>query len=207
MPSTQADDLKTDLDIQPSDGPILLLGGEGRSARHDFGLWAAAILQQMFPNTRVIVREDPRGTPNPGLDRFLNALPAERTIVVAPPELTWRQLVSIADVLVVTPDSATAIGSILEAMAQKVPVIGTPIECVTELIENGRTGLLARTVTPRAIAARLEEFTNDLTLKERLSAEAYERVVSQFSIARMVEEYSRVYAGDARSPSATANAC
>jgi hypothetical protein len=196
-PIADSQALKEELGIEAADGPILLLGGEGKSARHDFGLWAAAILQQMFPRTRAIVREDPRGAADPGLDRFSDSLPEARTIVAAPPEMHWRQLATIADILLITPDHATATGSILYAMAAGVPVIGTPVECVGELIEHGHNGLLAKTVKPRAIAARLEEFMNDSTLKRPLTDRARANLYAHFEPSAMVETFARVYGRDA----------
>ncbi|HUO10704.1 MAG TPA: glycosyltransferase family 4 protein [Phycisphaerae bacterium] len=201
MPLNRAEvaTLRNELEIDPSDGPILLLGGEGPAARHDFGLWAAAIFQQLFPRTRVIVREDPRGCPDSGLDRFLNALPEEHIIAVARPELPFRQLLSIADAFLLTPDHGCGTGSLLHAMAAGVPVVGTPVPCMAEIIQDGENGLLAESVAPRAIAAKLELLLNDATMQNALSARARVRVESSFPTSRLLEEYARIHA-DSETP-------
>ncbi len=157
--------LRKKLGLRANDGPVILLGGdERRAARHDYGLWAAAIVQQMYPQTKVIVRaadgRAARGGTGAGVRDFAGVLPAQEMVVYAPPtvEMPWSKLVRAADILLVTAEGAMETGSILWAMAAGVPVIGTPVECVAELVEHRDTGLLAKEIKPRAIAARLEEF-------------------------------------------------
>ncbi len=188
-------EVKRELDIAADDGPIILLGGEGRNARHDHGLWAVAILQQIFPRRRAILRDDPRGSIDPGIARFHHTLPANDMFVIAPAEMTWPTLLRAADIFLITADGTIPTGSILAAMASGVPVIGTPIECVSELVAHGHTGLLAKSVKPRAIAARLEEFMNDATLRWPLIDRACADVYEQFSPSAMVEAFVAQYGG------------
>jgi glycosyltransferase involved in cell wall biosynthesis len=185
--------VKEALGIKGDEGPVILLGGEGHHARHDYGLWAAAILRQIFPLTRVVVRDDPRGQLDAGLDRLQKALPEEGMLSVAPAEMTWPELLRAADIFLVTPDGPMQTGTILQAMAAGVPVIGTPVECVTELIAQGHTGLLAKAVKPRMIAARLEEFMNDGTMKWPLIDKARAEVYAQYRPSVMLEGYAALY--------------
>ncbi|MGN6368469.1 MAG: glycosyltransferase [Phycisphaerae bacterium] len=170
-PTTTPSALRTLLELSPTDGPLLLLAGDGPSARHDFGLWAAAILSQLYPNARAILREDPRGAEDPGLTRFLNNLPDDRLITIAPPTATWPDLLSLADLMLLTPAPTlpTPTAPLLHALAANVPIIATPVPCITEIITDGTNGLLANSPTPRAIAARLEEFMTDPNLRQTIS--------------------------------------
>ena len=188
-------EVKRELGIDPDDGPIIFLGGEGRNARHDHGLWAVAILQQIFPHARAIVRDDPRGGIDPGIAAFHQTLPANDMFVIAPSATTWSALLRAADIFLISADASIPTGSILAAMAAGVPVIGTPVECVSELVAHGHTGLLAKSVKPRAIAAHLEEFMNDATLRWPLTDRARADVYEQFSPSAMIEAFATQYAG------------
>jgi glycosyltransferase involved in cell wall biosynthesis len=189
--------LRRSLGIGADQGPVLLLAGDGRDARHDHGLWAAAIVRQMFPRAVAVVREDPRGRQDVGVERFRHALPEEEVLVEAPGELGWKTLVHAADVVVASPDGRGALmgtGAILAAMAAGVPVLGTPVPVVTDLIAQGETGLVAKGVQPRMIAARLEEFMADSTLRYPLVDRARAAVYGRHSPSAMVETVLGMYA-------------
>jgi len=184
--------MREDLGLLPGDGPVILLGGEGGAGgflatpgidplahgarggpRHDLGMWAAAILQQMFPRIRVIVREDPRGRPDAGFDRLFEHLPDNEIIIPAPARYSWDDLLAISDLLLVTPDGPFAGGCILHAFAAGVAVVGTPVEAVKEYLGDGVLGMLAASTKPRAIAAAIEAFfAGGPELRERLTEEA-----------------------------------
>jgi hypothetical protein len=189
--------LRESLGIGPEEGPIVLLAGEGPRARHDHGLWAVAILEQLFPRTRAIVREDSRGRVDAGLERFRHSLPDEQALVIAPAEMAWGTLVHAADIVLATPDGAMGTGSVLAAMAAGVPVLATPEACMTDLIAHGETGMIARTGKPRAVAARMEEFMADSTLRYPLTDRARARVHGEHSPTAMVEAVMGVYGGAA----------
>jgi len=74
----------------------------------------------------------------------------------------------------------------IEAMACGTPVIARPRGSVPEVVADGRTGFLADTLVELVEAAkRLEEIDR---------AECRRHVEARFSVARMCEEYERVYA-------------
>jgi Glycosyl transferases group 1 len=192
-PNGYLEELRRELEIGEADRPVILLGGEGRRARHDYGLWTTAILQQIYPRLRVIVRDDVREKRDEGLSRFLDALPDEEMLTVVPAERRWEELLRVADLLLVTPDGPIQTGSILAAMAAGVPVIGTPVECVTELVEDGRNGLLARELKPRSVASRLEAFIGDVPLRQQLTEQARMDVKTGFDETAMLAGFDRVY--------------
>lgn len=169
--------MRQELGLAPGDGPVILLGGDGGSGRflagpgidplahggrggprHDLGMWTGAILRQIFPNIRIIVREDARGRPDPGFERLFEHLPDDQIVVPAPARYGWRELLAVADVMLVTPDGPLAGGCMLHAFAAGVPVIGTPVEAVKEWVSDGVNGMLAASTRPREIAAAVEAF-------------------------------------------------
>ncbi len=212
--------LREDLGLLPGDGPVLLLGGDGGDTavlanspqdplhqtsttpanasggpRHDLGLWAAAILQQIFPRIRVIVRQDSRGRPDPGLNRLFNRLPDNDIVLLAPAKYSWQDLLSIADAFVVTPDGPFAGGSILHAIAARVPVIGTPVDAVRELL-NGRqngSGVIARATHAQPIAAAIELFLANPELRRNYTLQAHQEAIVRHDPVAVVRAYQSLY--------------
>ncbi|HEY4329726.1 MAG TPA: glycosyltransferase family 4 protein [Phycisphaerae bacterium] len=205
--------LREELGILPEDGPIIVLGGDGGiesmfaepgmdplrqggrgGARHDLGLWSTAVLQTIFPRIKTIVREDPRGRTDHGLERLFNKLPDDDVAVVAPRHWSWTRLMSLADVLLVTPDGPFAAGSILHAFAAKVPVVGTPVDAVREHVMDGHNGMLASAVRVRAITAAMEAFFSDPGLRARLTLQALLDVGGRHDLSAMLRGYDSLYA-------------
>jgi glycosyltransferase involved in cell wall biosynthesis len=80
---------------------------------------------------------------------------------------------------------AEAIGvAYMEAMSCEVPVVGTRVGGVGELIDDGRTGILVTPGSPDEIAAAVERLVNDPELARRLGQAARDVVVSRFGAAR-----------------------
>ena len=188
-------ELREQLGLVPEDGPVFLLAGDARpQSRHDYGLWAAGIVQQLFPRVRVIVREDLRNRRDHGLERLFNSMGDPDLPVVAPAEISWQRLLGIADVLMVTADGPVPMGAAIAAMMAGVPVVGTPIATVREVLEDGHTGLIARSMKARALAARVEELLADGELRNRLIKAAREESRSRHGAADMVKCLRSLYA-------------
>lgn len=121
-------------------------------------------------------------------------LPDDDVVVVAPAQWHWSKLLSMADVLVVTPDGPFAAGSILHAFGAQVPVVGTPVDAVREHITDRHNGMLAASTRPRAIAAAVEEFFNLPELRARLTQQALADAASRHDPAALLRGYDALYA-------------
>jgi glycosyltransferase involved in cell wall biosynthesis len=87
--------------------------------------------------------------------------------------------------------------TILEAMATGLPVIATTVGGNPEVVIDHETGLL---VTPRAraIADAISGLSVDPERRRQMGDAGRWRVIRHFSIARMVDDYSRAYLGSRR---------
>jgi glycosyltransferase involved in cell wall biosynthesis len=72
---------------------------------------------------------------------------------------------------------------VFEYMASGLPVVAPRIPRLTEIVRDGREGVLYDAARPRALAAALERLT-DAALRQRLGRAARDRVVSEFSWTR-----------------------
>jgi glycosyltransferase involved in cell wall biosynthesis len=84
---------------------------------------------------------------------------------------------------------------VLEAMAARLPVIGTAVEGTEDLVSPGQTGWLVPPSDPEALAHALIEAVDSPDLCRRFGEEGRRRVERQFSLEKTVEAYERLWAG------------
>jgi len=82
---------------------------------------------------------------------------------------------------------------VLEAMAAGVPVIGTQVEGIPEVLEEGRTGLLAPPGDAAALARRIEELMDGRYDWQALRTAARERQAQHYSDVSMAAAVAAVY--------------
>ncbi|QGZ40599.1 sugar transferase (PEP-CTERM/EpsH1 system associated) [Pseudoduganella flava] len=84
-------------------------------------------------------------------------------------------------------------GSALEAMASALPVVGTRVGGIPEVVDNGVTGFLVPPVDPEAMAAALEQYVLSPELAAQHGAAGRERVLRRYSMTAMVAAYQGLY--------------
>jgi hypothetical protein len=82
--------------------------------------------------------------------------------------------------------------ALLLAMAAGTPVIASRVGGISEIVEHGRTGLLVENRI-EAVTQAIREVLGDPEAAAGRAAEARERVVRQFSVARMVAQTEALY--------------
>lgn len=80
-----------------------------------------------------------------------------------------------------------------EAMAAGLPVIGTKVPGLTELIEDGVSGLLIDSEDTDALMAVINRLADDRDERMRLGSAAQQRVRDNFSIEANVTAHERLY--------------
>jgi L-malate glycosyltransferase len=103
------------------------------------------------------------------------------------------QLLAAADVFALPSLYEGTSLAVLEAMAARRAVVSSAIGGTEEQIEDGRNGLLVPPGDADALAAALRRLLGDPDLRERLGAQARERVERDFTRAGMASRVSGVY--------------
>lgn len=83
--------------------------------------------------------------------------------------------------------------ALMEAMARAVPVVGTAVNGIEDLIEDGLTGLLVPPRQPAAIADALERLFSDPELARSLAAAGRRRIEDRHNLAMMVTAKQHLY--------------
>jgi len=97
--------------------------------------------------------------------------------------------ISMMDICVLSTFTEGISNSILEYMALGKPVIATDGGGTKEIVVEGETGFLVAPETPVQLAEKMEILLNDASLRRRLGQAGQKRVMSHFSIDKMVEAY------------------
>ncbi|MDE2213020.1 MAG: glycosyltransferase family 4 protein [Patescibacteria group bacterium] len=82
---------------------------------------------------------------------------------------------------------------LLEAGQAKNSVIASHISGVTDIIEDGVTGLLVKPKNSEDIEDKLKTLIENASLRERLSEKLYTWVLRQFSVERMTQATAEIY--------------
>ena len=103
-----------------------------------------------------------------------------------------HQILSILDLFVSSSIWEGFPTVILESMACNIPVLATDNPGTSELIQHGQTGWLVPPESSSALSEGIELMINSLALRQKLSAQAQERV-KKYSISNIVKEYETLY--------------
>jgi glycosyltransferase involved in cell wall biosynthesis len=151
---------------------------------------AAAVVAPKFPNAHFLwVGEGPQ---RPELDRLIRQKDLATRIHLA----GWRpdvpELLAAGTALVLSSLWEGMPNVVLEAMAAGLPIVATRVEGTSELVIDGRTGLLVPANSPLELAAAIETILTDPVQSKVMGLCGRERA-AEFSWDKMVDRYCELY--------------
>ena len=118
-----------------------------------------------------------------------------------PGELNRQQvsaLLSDADIFLLVSAWEGLPGSVMEAMAASLPVVGTDVNGINELVLHGETGLLAPAGDSDAIAKALKLLLEDRALRLEMGRKGRIRIEQEFDLKRTTRKLEEFYSRIAR---------
>jgi glycosyltransferase involved in cell wall biosynthesis len=187
------DRIRQELDLLPTDRVLLAPTPPSRAGGQYEAVWATAVLYQIWRNVRLIV---PGSFEKAGRVRRL----AERCYCPEVFRLTGDQyspaeLLAASDMLVVPAVKAVPAGWLAWAMAAGVPVVGTAVPTIAELIQDEKTGFLAASAKPHALATRIRQAWEDVEARQRCVTAARDRAYSQFRLQKFIDAHLKIVEG------------
>jgi len=155
---------------------------------------AFEILTRRRPGPRLVIAGD--GSERSRIEARARILGVEMAGWLAPALLAERY--HQAAVLVLTSKHEGLPRVILEAALFEVPCVATPTQGASELIDDGRTGFLARTADE--LAERLERLLADEPLRARMGAAARAAAEARVDPARQADQMAELLLGVAGAP-------
>ena len=104
-----------------------------------------------------------------------------------------RDVLSHADLFVLSSRSEAMPMSILEAMAAGLPVVASNVGGVPEVVVDDQTGLLVPPGNAAALASAIERLLGDRELRIEFGARGLERARTTFSLDRFRADHLRAY--------------
>lgn len=77
---------------------------------------------------------------------------------------------------------------ILDAMAAKIPIVATSVGAMTEIIENGRNGIMVEPKNPQQIAEAIKYLIENERVRQEIALQAHQTVLFKFPIEKMVNQ-------------------
>jgi glycosyltransferase involved in cell wall biosynthesis len=102
-------------------------------------------------------------------------------------------LLATAHLAVHTSRSEGLSNTILEAMAEGLPVVATDVGGTAEIVADGQNGLLVPPNEPSRLAAKIKELLESPSLREEYGSAALRIVSGRFDAGRVVDQYESLY--------------
>jgi len=158
---------------------------------HALFLQAAALVNQSAPQTRFALLGD--GPLRGSLEEMSRKLRLESEIVFLGEQQDVGTYLSSFDIAVMSSDTEGCSNSLLEAMALGIPVIATDVGGNREVVSPGENGLLVPPGNAEALAKAIITVLENPGLVKSMGEKARQRVVTEFSLERMVSQYESLY--------------
>ena len=187
----QESDLRTRLGIAPEGVLAVTPEPVTRHAGNFAAFWMTAIRSFLDPGIRVAL---PGASPEKDrLRRLARQLGMTRILLDTDESVPYPDLVAVAGLAVVAPTVDISAGALAWAMAAGVPILGTAVDCVAELIGENRNGRLVAPAPAKRLATHLARLAGEPEGLRRLAEVARRDAAELFSVRRYVDQVCRLY--------------
>jgi glycosyltransferase involved in cell wall biosynthesis len=183
--------LRSELQIPESSKVIGIIGRLHYCKNHELLFESFEIINNQIPDLFLLCIGD--GPRKDELEKLADLLGIQDKVIFAGIREDIPECLSIMDVLVLPSRWEGFPNVLLEAMAAKCPVIATKVGGVEELINDGQTGLLVNSENKFELSDKIKLILEDIELTNIIKENAFNSIVNNFSLIRMVENTEKYY--------------
>lgn len=159
--------------------------------RTDLFIRAAAIVHRQYPDVHWHIVGD--GQLRPELEQLARDLGVSERIIFTGRIDDVTGYLGKLQVGVICSDSEGLSNALLEYMFRGVAAIATEVGGNTELVEDGKTGLIVPPDNPEALAAAIIQMIEQPQLRQTMAQTARNRVEKRYSWEHCLDEHDRIY--------------
>ncbi len=176
----------------PNDAQLIAVAGPlTRAKRLDEAIWCFELVRTLNERAVLLIFGD--GSERQRLERFTRLVSEPAAVRFLGYREDLGHWLSQADVFWHPGEEASISAAVLESMAQRVPVVASDVPAHRELIEHGRTGLLAPIGSRARLARHTLRLLEDAKLASEIGEAAAEEVSKRFSSSAMIGAYHDLY--------------
>jgi len=190
-PSLPKDQMLDGLDL-PGDAQVIAVAGPlTRAKRLDEAIWCFELVRTLNERAVLLVFGD--GCERQRLERFTRLVSEPKAVRFMGFRKDLDQWLPQVDLFWHPGEEASISTAVLESMAAQVPVVASDVPAHRELIEHGRTGLLAPIGSRAGLARHTLRLLENAALAQEIGKAAAEEVSKRFSSSTMVSAYRDLY--------------
>ncbi|MDT3435764.1 glycosyltransferase [Haloarcula sp. 1CSR25-25] len=183
--------LHEELDI-PADATVVGTVGRLLERKGHFDLLEAwATVEDELPDAHLVFVGD--GRDRQDLEQRIEDLDCTDSVHLLGTRDDVPSLLNAMDVFVFPSHFEGLPGAVIEAMAAGLPIVATPVDGNSDLLENYRSGLFVDVRSPKQIAWATIRLANHPDFAAELGTTASARAAEQFTVAAMVDGFETVY--------------
>jgi glycosyltransferase involved in cell wall biosynthesis len=159
----------------------------------DHGTALAAIdeARRLLPNIRLLIVGE--GEERSAIESEITRLGLQQHVTPTGNRTDVSDLLAASDVFLMSSISEGIPLTIIEAMAAERPVVSTAVGGIPEMIDDGKTGLLAPAGDAKTLARQLQRLHQQPSLCRSIVEAAAESARRRFSLTGMLSQYERMY--------------
>lgn len=184
---------KAKLGLNPNGHLLLSLGHLGEIKGHDYTLAALVKVISRFPDVHLYIGGDGQPEDYHRLRELIQRYGLEDHVTMLGEVTNAFELMAVCDVFV-QPSLEEAFGLVfIEAGAHGKPTVATEVGGIPDIIVDNETGILVPPGDSSALAAAIIKMLENPEWTRELGKNARERIVNNFSIEKMADNYMNVY--------------
>jgi glycosyltransferase involved in cell wall biosynthesis len=191
LPPPSGRDVRAELGIGAADRVVTSVGFLRRPKTMDVLIEAIAQIVPRFPSLRVLIVGE--GNDRPVYQALIDRLGMHDTVKLLGLRSDVPDLLRATDVAVLSTDSEGSPLSVMEYMDAGLPVVGTKVGGIPDLIDDGAEGLLVERRDPDGLAEAIARLLDDPEEARRMGERGRERRRREFDIDVMVRNVEDLY--------------